>query len=612
MKRALIIIAIILLVAAVVGVVFLGALMMNNYAETGSVFGSNSNISGSFWENLIGDEILNEVRPGGVTEPVSSDNQPMLQGDFIFEELGDGTYSVKANNFSFPDAILRFPESFNGKPVTVISKSVNSNNTIRQVFIPDSVTTINDEAFRNFSALEIVLLGKNVVHINPAAFMDCTSLKNLYLNDNLKFIYKSAFNGCSSLKELFLPDGLKVIDHHAFDGCSALVKVRIPHSITQIGQNAFYGCSSLTSINIPGQNIELINGDTFNNCKKLQYVEIGEGIEVIPTSMFSGCKSLIEIKLPTTLKIISSYAFYNCQKLKTIDLPNGILSISSGAFFDCSSLERMEIPASVTSLQAAFGGCDKLTLEVNSGNPKYYSTDNCIIDRDTKTLIQGMGNSIIPDDVTMIGSSAFAYSDLEAIVLSPNITEIKSYAFAHSAIKEITLPENIEYIAEGLLMGCYDLESIILPEKITTIETNAFAGCLISQIDIKGNISKIDQRAFSDTALTSISINGDNLVVYFEAFAECPNLASVTFTGTIKSLNGGAFSHCRALKKIDLPKDIEEMSTFIGAFCSLEEINYNGTLAEWEAISKSKEWGQNLKPFKIVLTDAVKQGGSDD
>ena len=61
MKRALIITAIILLIAAVVGLVFLGALMLNNYAETGSVFGSNSNISGSFWENIIGDEVLGGI-----------------------------------------------------------------------------------------------------------------------------------------------------------------------------------------------------------------------------------------------------------------------------------------------------------------------------------------------------------------------------------------------------------------------------------------------------------------------------------------------------------------------------------------------------------------------
>ena len=47
MKRALIITAIILLIAAVVGLVLLGGLKMNNYAETGSVFGSNSNIYGS-------------------------------------------------------------------------------------------------------------------------------------------------------------------------------------------------------------------------------------------------------------------------------------------------------------------------------------------------------------------------------------------------------------------------------------------------------------------------------------------------------------------------------------------------------------------------------------
>ena len=74
MKRALIITAIILLIAAVVGLVLLGALMLNNYAETGSVFGSGFDFSGGFWENIIGDEVLGGVETDMPTELPSAED----------------------------------------------------------------------------------------------------------------------------------------------------------------------------------------------------------------------------------------------------------------------------------------------------------------------------------------------------------------------------------------------------------------------------------------------------------------------------------------------------------------------------------------------------------
>ena len=195
MKRALIIIAIILLIAAVVGVVLLGGLMMNNYAETGSVFGSNSNISGSFWENIIGDEVLDGIdtspRP---TEPdnlftdetdETDETEQELPSDesvFIYELLDDGTYAVKIDRTVSEDGILRIPDSLNGKPVTVVKSSAVSEadktSAIKEVIIPDSVTTIEPKAFATFENLEKVVLGNRVTTIGDAAFNDCRKLKS--------------------------------------------------------------------------------------------------------------------------------------------------------------------------------------------------------------------------------------------------------------------------------------------------------------------------------------------------------------------------------------------------------------------------------------------------
>ena len=226
MKRALIIIAIILLIAAVVGLVFLGGLMMNNYAETGSVFGSNSNISGSFWENIIGDEVLDGIdtspRP---TEPdnlftdetdETDETEQELPSDesvFIYELLDDGTYAVQLYKFVSEGNTVYFPDSYEGIPVTMIyettSPAKKDKVRITSIVIPDSVT----------------VLGKN-------AFADLKNLAEVTLGKGLKVISNNAFSNCPSISSMVLPEGLEVIDDQAFMGCTALTEINIPEGVT--------------------------------------------------------------------------------------------------------------------------------------------------------------------------------------------------------------------------------------------------------------------------------------------------------------------------------------------------------------------------------------------
>ena len=151
MKRALIIIAIVLLIAAVVGVVLLGGLMMNNFAETGSVFGSGFDFSGGFWENIIGDEVLGGIVQNSSENTTSTEaNNDIVVGEnvFGFESLMDGTYAVYIDTFASEDGILRFPESYRGKAVTKILSSPSSKKKdkfkIKEIVIPDSVVTIRN------------------------------------------------------------------------------------------------------------------------------------------------------------------------------------------------------------------------------------------------------------------------------------------------------------------------------------------------------------------------------------------------------------------------------------------------------------------------------------
>lgn len=71
-------------------------------------------------------------------------------------------------------------------------------------------------------------------------------------------------------------------------------------------------------------------------------------------------------------------------------------------------------------------------ITAEEGHPRYHSAGNCLIETESKTLILGCKNSVIPDDgsVEKISADAFSYCDgLTTVVLSNNVGTISAGAF---------------------------------------------------------------------------------------------------------------------------------------------------------------------------------------
>ncbi len=76
--------------------------------------------------------------------------------------------------------------------------------------------------------------------------------------------------------------------------------------------------------------------------------------------------------------------------------------------------DRLYIPAYVTQIHPqALIGIDPAAVEVEDGNPMFFSRGNCLISRKDGTLLFGCKSSVIPDDgsVQSIGQFAFHYID---------------------------------------------------------------------------------------------------------------------------------------------------------------------------------------------------------
>ena len=234
------------------------------------------------------------------------------------------------------------------------------------VAVPDGVTSIGDEAFRDCSSLVSIELPESVTSIGYRAFDKCRSLANIKLPAGLTSIGKRAFNRCSSLVSIELPVRLTSIEYETFKYCSSLASIELPKNVTSIGDSAFSGCFSLASIVLPAGLTSIGNG-TFYACSSLVNIELPAGVTSIGRETFK-CSSLASIELPAGLASIGDEAFYGCKGLKSIVIPAGVTSIGDEAFEKCSRMksitlpERLmsiELPAGVTRIKALEPQCSK-------------------------------------------------------------------------------------------------------------------------------------------------------------------------------------------------------------------------------------------------------------
>ena len=235
----------------------------------------------------------------------------------------------------------------------------------RKIIIPDSVKTIEFNAFSYNTRLEEIVLPKKMNSIGRSAFSKCINLKSIKIPNGIKEIPLFLFLECERLEEVILPEGLEVIKKNAFWGCKELRKLDIPNSVTQIGSSAFYSTSMIKEIKLPEKittisnglfwrsgirkitihkNIKRIEGSAFHKCFDLESVEFEEGCEEIASCVFSGCRSLKIIKLPKSIKKIERNAFCEISNLEIIYIPKtiaGIATMFNDYFYNCPNLEKI-------------------------------------------------------------------------------------------------------------------------------------------------------------------------------------------------------------------------------------------------------------------------------
>ena len=191
---------------------------------------------------------------------------------------------------------LVIPYKINGKIITSITG------------IQDGIVDISalDGATDKFTK---ITLPNTITSIGNNAFISCSSLTSINIPNSVTSIGYSAFHQCSSLTSINIPNSVTSIEYDAFSGCTALTSVNISNSLTEVPLSAFSGCSSLTSINIPNS-VTSIGDDAFTNCDSLTSINIPNSITNIGSGAFSGPNSLTSVNIPNSVISIGDCAFH--------------------------------------------------------------------------------------------------------------------------------------------------------------------------------------------------------------------------------------------------------------------------------------------------------------
>ena len=270
------------------------------------------------------------------------------------------------------DTVSAFNKTLEGRllvrnNISTIGTGVFVDSLISELYLPDSVTTIQDDAFTTTgglsSSLTTLKIGSGISSVGRMVFE--SQLTSLYLSDLKAWCEADKYNDIillannlyinnRAVTDLVISEDTTKIVGQAFRGLNAVTSVSIPASVTQIDDFAFGEMKNNTTftVNSANANFAVVENVLFNKdiSKLVSYptgktgnYTIAETVNTIAAGAFAGCAGLTgDLVIPATCTSIGYMAFANCAALESVTFAGDIATVKAGTFAGCSSVALAE------------------------------------------------------------------------------------------------------------------------------------------------------------------------------------------------------------------------------------------------------------------------------
>ncbi len=246
-----------------------------------------------------------------------------------------------------------------------------------------------------------------------------------------------------------------------------------------------------------------------------------------------------------------------------------VTSIKTNAFNYCEELTSVTIPTSITTIEKdAFYMCPKL-IQVDRG---ISYVDKWVVAFDT---------------------------NLTRIVMRDDTVGLADQLFQNTDITDITLPSELMRIGNYTFENCSSLTSIAIPKSVSSIGYDAFYGCSsISTVDIT------DIEAWYNITFGSPFANP--LYYAYDLYLNGELVRDVVIPDGVTYIGDYVFLFCKSLTSITIPDSVTSIGDKAFHACiSLTNITFEGTKAQWNAISKGNRGIVSTGGYTIYCTDGT-------
>lgn len=486
--------------------------------------------------------------------------------------------------------------------------------------------------------------------VSKQAFSECNTLQEVWFSSHAYSIGVQAFQQCPNLTAVYFPRQCNQtyslsIKRQAFLNCTKLTSVYLPvlriadwagagfeYFKLSIGSGAFKGCTALTNIVYGGTMAEWMNTDlvqkttgwaegvpaTYVQCSDGRVdIATGEPLEGSGQEFYNTAPTMLSFRSPEPLSEFNE-VLVNGEVVdpSNYDLEEGSTIVKLSVDY-LKTLPVGEYGIQVVSTNNAPTGTFTVSAPELNEHGFYYNQPYCAnvpyLGGDTVVFIRADGTL----DLIVIEEGRY-YSQTCTYIMNNKgivITDANGTSFNTSFSDD----GNAAYVAEldatfalgnGLIAAdndyIYTYNYELGGYEVSAIDkTKASYGAIKTGVNGIATVKIAEHAFYNNKNMTAMPVLPDSITAVGDgAFEKCSSLEYVEIPDSVTTVGAYAFNECTSLEGAVIGSGVIDTGYYIFARSNkLESLVYNGTVAQWQAVTKASPWYYDVSVSYLQCSD---------